>query len=162
MIADEMSDTRNRGRIVWLLASSRPDLIEPDLKRPGRVDVKLPLLPTTSARESFDLIRALYSKQGGVLQDAWFRQLAPLLPVELTPGSAEALVGRVKRRVLTSKRDAREAWRECLESYRPPVSPAVLRAQVALALAEATDPALIPGEYRDEGDARPPGLRRGA
>ena len=28
MIAQEMSDTANRGRVLWLLASSRPDLIE--------------------------------------------------------------------------------------------------------------------------------------
>ena len=35
MIAQEMSDSGNRGRVLWLLASSRPDLIEVDLKRPG-------------------------------------------------------------------------------------------------------------------------------
>ncbi|MEM9478940.1 MAG: AAA family ATPase, partial [Verrucomicrobiota bacterium] len=45
MMAKEMSDTRNRGRILWILASSRPDLIEIDLKRPGRIDVKFPLFP---------------------------------------------------------------------------------------------------------------------
>ena len=31
MMAQEMSDTRNRGKIVWILGSSRPDLIEVDL-----------------------------------------------------------------------------------------------------------------------------------
>ena len=45
MMAKEMSDTRNRGKILWILASSRPDLIEVDLKRPGRVDVKIPAVP---------------------------------------------------------------------------------------------------------------------
>jgi hypothetical protein len=48
MIAQEMADTANRGRVLWLLASSRPDLIEVDLKRPGRIDVKVPLLPTST------------------------------------------------------------------------------------------------------------------
>src|SRR5438874_9966524 len=33
MLAKEMSDTRNRGRIVWVFATSRPDLLEVDLKR---------------------------------------------------------------------------------------------------------------------------------
>src|SRR5690348_659618 len=46
MIAQEMGDPDTRGHVIWLLASSRPDLIEVDLKRPGRVDVKIPLLPT--------------------------------------------------------------------------------------------------------------------
>ena len=53
MFAKEMSEPANRGRIVWVLASSRPDLIEVDLKRPGRVDVKLPLFPTATPEESF-------------------------------------------------------------------------------------------------------------
>ena len=48
MFAKEMSEPSNRGRIVWVLATSRPDLIEVDLKRPGRVDVKLPLFPTAT------------------------------------------------------------------------------------------------------------------
>ena len=55
MIAQEMADTANRGRVLWLLASSRPDLIEVDLKRPGRVDVKVPLLPTATPEESATL-----------------------------------------------------------------------------------------------------------
>ena len=57
MIAQEMADTANRGRVLWMLASSRPDLIEVDLKRPGRVDVKVPLLPTSTQAESAALDR---------------------------------------------------------------------------------------------------------
>src|SRR6266404_628591 len=64
MMAAEMSRPENRGRVIWVLASSRPDLIEVDLKRPGRVDVKIPLSPTTTPREGFDLIRMLCGKRG--------------------------------------------------------------------------------------------------
>ena len=35
MLAEEMGSSTNRGRVIWVLASSRPDLIEVDLKRPG-------------------------------------------------------------------------------------------------------------------------------
>jgi len=59
-----LTNTRNRGKIVWVLASSRPDLIEVDLKRPGRVDVKIPLFPTTTPGEGFGLIKALCRKRG--------------------------------------------------------------------------------------------------
>ena len=48
-----MSRPENRGRIIWVLASSRPDLIEVDLKRPGRVDVKIPIFPTATPEESW-------------------------------------------------------------------------------------------------------------
>src|SRR4029078_6527562 len=59
MIAQEMSDTENRGKVIWVLASSRPALIEADLKRPGRIDLKMPILPTTTQAESAALIGAL-------------------------------------------------------------------------------------------------------
>ncbi|MCB1035870.1 MAG: ATP-binding protein, partial [Acidobacteria bacterium] len=45
MLAKEMSDTDNRGKIVWIFATSRPDLLEVDLKRQGRLDVHIPLFP---------------------------------------------------------------------------------------------------------------------
>ncbi len=45
--------------VIWILATSRPDMIEVDLKLPGRVDVKIPLLPTTTIEESAKLLRAL-------------------------------------------------------------------------------------------------------
>jgi hypothetical protein len=45
MLAKEMSETRNRGRIIWVFATSRPDLVEVDLKRQGRLDVHIPLFP---------------------------------------------------------------------------------------------------------------------
>src|SRR5262249_52216913 len=39
MIAAQMGDTRYRGRIVWMLLTSRPDLLPIDLKRQGRAEV---------------------------------------------------------------------------------------------------------------------------
>ncbi len=51
MLAKEMSDTRNRGRIIWVFATSRPDLLEVDLKRQGRLDVHIPLFPPETADE---------------------------------------------------------------------------------------------------------------
>ena len=49
MLAKEMSDTRNRGKIIWIFATSRPDLVEVDLKRQGRLDVHIPLFPPGDA-----------------------------------------------------------------------------------------------------------------
>ena len=52
MLAKEMSDTRNRGRIIWVFATSRPDLLEVDLKRQGRLDVHIPLFPPETPRSA--------------------------------------------------------------------------------------------------------------
>jgi len=59
MLAEAMGSSSNRCKLIWILASSRPDLIEVDLKRPGRVDVKILLFPTTDAHESFEVLRTL-------------------------------------------------------------------------------------------------------
>lgn len=50
-----MSDTRLRGRVVWLLVTARIHLLSPDLRRPGRVgDLIIPILdPEGADREAF-------------------------------------------------------------------------------------------------------------
>ncbi len=62
MLAKEMSETRNRGRIVWVFATSRPDLVEVDLKRQGRLDVHIPLFPPETAEERGALLLAIAKK----------------------------------------------------------------------------------------------------
>ena len=144
MIAQEMSRSENRGRIIWILASSRPDLIEVDLKRPGRVDVKIPLLPTTTARESFDLLRTLCKVRGIDIHNDAFTGLEPKMPLMLTPGAAETLAVKLYRMVRTRTCDPTEGLKLCLTDYRNPVSLEVLNFQIQLALDEASDPDFIP------------------
>jgi hypothetical protein len=146
MIAQEMSQSENRGRIMWILASSRPDLIEVDLKRPGRVDVKIPLLPTTTAAESAALLNALLSRFD-IAPGA--EALLPLpLPTLLTPGAAEALAVKTYREVRTAKVDVVEALRASLHGYQPPVPPDVMEFQMRIAIREATDIQFVPESLR--------------
>ena len=62
MLAKEMSDTKNRGKIVWIFATSRPDLVEVDLKRQGRLDVHIPLFPPGDAAGRATLFAAMARK----------------------------------------------------------------------------------------------------
>ncbi len=39
-----MSDTSLRGKVLWIMATNRPDLIDPAMKRPGRCDLRIPFL----------------------------------------------------------------------------------------------------------------------
>jgi hypothetical protein len=150
MLAQEMSNSANRGRVMWLLASSRPDLIEVDLKRPGRVDVKIPLLPTTSVEESAGLLRALLKRFD---IDLSVTDLARLpLPILLTPGAAEALAVKVYRQSRTQSQAPLEALRASLDGYQAPVPADVLRYQMRIAIREATDMAFVPPSLRALGD----------
>jgi len=143
MFAQEMSNRRNRGRIVWILASSRPDLIEVDLKRPGRVDVKIPILPTSTPRESFSLLKALAGRLDLPLTDDLFPSLEARLPVWLTPGAAEVLALKLYRAINAGGRTLPEALAEAFENYQPPVSREIMEFQIRLALAEATDASFV-------------------
>ncbi|MBM3298892.1 MAG: AAA family ATPase [Deltaproteobacteria bacterium] len=49
-----MSDPSNRGKIVWIIITARPDRLEPDIKRSGRAGEHLPVFDNEGAeREAF-------------------------------------------------------------------------------------------------------------
>ena len=148
MMAEEMSNTKNRGKIVWILASSRPDLIEVDLKRPGRVDVKIPLFPSTTPEEGFQLMQAMCKRMKLPLEEKDFAELRESIPLFLTPGSAEALVVKVYRLVRTQGHDTLQALKECLSDYQNPIAPDVMKFQIEIAAREASYLDFVPQQFR--------------
>ena len=148
MMAEQMSDSRKRGRVIWALATSRPDLVEVDLKRPGRVDVKIPLFPSTTPEEGYALIRALAKRRGVILDADLSKSVSKSIPDLLTPGAAEALAVKIYRSLKTGAASPAEALQAALKDYQPPVSPAVIQAQIDLAVAEATDLSFVPERFR--------------
>jgi SpoVK/Ycf46/Vps4 family AAA+-type ATPase len=148
MLAEQMGSSSSRGKLIWILASSRPDLIEVDLKRPGRVDVKIPLFPTTDARESFELIRTLCRRRQLDIAADEFAALNAQLPLMLTPGSAETLAVKIYRMVRTESKTPAQALRACLTDYQNPVPLEVLNFQVEIAVKEASDLEFVPARFR--------------
>ncbi len=57
-----MSDTSNRGRVLFILMSNRPDQIDVDLKRAGRIDRKIPFFYPQSESEVFAIGKAISKK----------------------------------------------------------------------------------------------------
>jgi hypothetical protein len=148
MIAQEMSNAANRGKVIWVFASSRPDLIEADLKRPGRIDVKIPILPAATPAQACALITALAGRFGLELSHTEVEGLRIPLPQLLTPGAAEALVVKAYRVARTEKVTAAQALRRSLEGYQSAIPPDVLELQIRLAIREATDLAFVPQELQ--------------
>jgi len=150
MMAKEMSDTRNRGKILWVLASSRPDLIEVDLKRPGRIDVKVPLFPCVDAYQGWSLLSALCKRRGVEIQldEEQENVIIQQIPELLTPGSAEAIAVKARRKMISDSCSPLEALQNCLIDYLPPISPSVIQSQIQLAVEEASDASFIPDIFR--------------
>jgi transitional endoplasmic reticulum ATPase len=61
-IKEFMSDTSNRGRILFLVMTNRPDKLDVDLKRAGRLDRKIPFLYVQTPEEVELVARALLKK----------------------------------------------------------------------------------------------------
>lgn len=61
-IKEFMSDTTNRGRILFLVMTNRPDKLDLDLKRAGRLDRKIPFLYSQTPEEVELVAKALLKK----------------------------------------------------------------------------------------------------
>jgi SpoVK/Ycf46/Vps4 family AAA+-type ATPase len=131
-----------------VFASSRPDLIEADLKRPGRIDVKIPILPAATSAQARELIVALAGRFGLELSQTELDELRVPLPQLLTPGAAEALVVKAYRLARTEKISATQALARSLAGYQSAVPQDVLELQIRLAIREATDLAFVPTDLQ--------------
>ena len=63
-IKEFMSDTENRGRVLFLLMTNRPDKLDVDIKRAGRFDRKIPFLYPQTAEEVERVVKAQLKKHG--------------------------------------------------------------------------------------------------
>ena len=105
-IAQAMSDTRFRGKIIWFLVTARPDLMPVDLKRQGRAEEHIGLFYPSTREDREELLRVMMRKTGidvpmSEVPDA-------LLDGERTYSGAdmEALLTRAKFRAATHALDA--------------------------------------------------------
>jgi AAA+ superfamily predicted ATPase len=156
MLAKEMSDTRNRGRIIWIFATSRPDLVEVDLKRQGRLDVHIPLFPPGDGEGRATLFAAMARK----LKMPVKPEELPRLPDndQLGGNEMEGILVRALRVYETGK-DAVERGlgtakslttciEEAIADFRPSAHVERLELMDLLAVKECTDTRFLPERFR--------------
>jgi len=149
MLAKEMSDTKNRGRIIWVFATSRPDLLEVDLKRQGRLDVHIPLFPPETAQERETLLLAIAKKLKFPLTAG---DLPPLADgVALGGNELEGVLVRALRMHELSeepRRPIREILAHVLAEVRPSPHTRKLEYMDLVAVRECTDGRFLPERFR--------------
>jgi hypothetical protein len=147
MLSSLMSDTEYRGRILWMLLTSRPDLLPVDLKRQGRCEVHIPLFPPSTDETRREMFVALAKKAGiPVAADE-----VPLIPQGLTGADIESIVVSSIRRaaIQNETHPSSETFREALAHFRAPEYGLEKELQELVAVREATDPAFVPEPLRD-------------
>ena len=165
MLTKEMSDTRNRGRILWVFATSRPDLLEVDLKRQGRLDVHIPLFAPETAAERRAVLLAIARKLKYPLAES---DLPPLDNVpELGGHELEGVLVRALRAHELAPppgRPLREVLADVLRDVRPSPHTRKLEYMDLVAVKECTDARFLPARFRDlspeELESRIDALRR--
>jgi SpoVK/Ycf46/Vps4 family AAA+-type ATPase len=152
MLAREMADTRNRGRIFWIFATSRPDLLEVDLKRVGRLDVHIPLFAPQTAQDKKDLFAALARKNNIEVQD----KDIPDFPDELDIGGNEMegilIMASRQYELQSDEPDAKEIGHfinEAMKTYRPMSHSERLEYMDLAAVVECTDQRFLPEKFSD-------------
>jgi AAA+ superfamily predicted ATPase len=151
MLAAEMSRTENRGKIFWIFATSRPDLVEVDLKRQGRLDVHIPLFPPEDETGIKELLAAMARKLDVPLREEELPALnfdGPIGGNEL-----EGLLIRTLRQFQLQDPDKPQktltrVLEDVIDGFRPSSHTNRLQLMDLLAVKECTDVSFLPPRYR--------------
>lgn len=146
-----MSDTAWRGKIVWVAASNRPDLLDAALLRPGRLDKKIPILaPDTDERAAIlaVLTQEAFGPDAALPSPEEYSRLAEQME-GYTGAEIEGIVGKASQ----LKAYAGQSWSiaRCLQEAYERIVPSTrdIEAMTHLALTYCNDLDLVPAHLRE-------------
>ncbi|HYJ79360.1 MAG TPA: AAA family ATPase, partial [Longimicrobiaceae bacterium] len=144
MIATQMGDTQYRGRILWMLLTSRPDLLPIDLKRQGRAEVHIPLFYPAEEEEIRQMFLVMAKKLGTTLAAADLPEMPEAGP--LSGADIEGIVGRAWRVSLLEGKDhvTAAALRDAVADFLPSTQGLEKELQEIAAIVECTDKHFLP------------------
>ena len=149
MLAKEMADTSNRGKIIWVFATSRPDLLEVDLKRQGRLDVHMPLFPAQTREEVRDLFLGIAKRLGAALTEA---DLPPIdAKLQLSGSELEAMLVRALRAQALApepRPPLKALLADTVRDVRANANTRALEYMDLVAVRECTDVRFLPPRFR--------------
>lgn len=150
-IATFMSDSRNRGRILWFLMTARPDLMPVDLKRQGRAEEHLALFPPHTREERVELYDAMRKKVDLRLTEEYTPQLIEQGLKSFSGADMEAALTRAKFRAAAqdNERVTPEILDAALNDFLPPTYPEEVELQTLSAVIECTSRELLPERYQE-------------
>jgi SpoVK/Ycf46/Vps4 family AAA+-type ATPase len=149
MIAQQMGDTRYRGRIIWMLLTCRPDLLPIDLKRQGRCEVHIPLFAPQDSAAISEMFRAMAKKNKAKLADGAIPEISPHR--QLSGADLESVLLAARRKALTAGRELieRADLEEALDEFIPSSEGLEKEMQEIAAVLECTERSFLPTVWRD-------------
>ncbi|MEX0905783.1 MAG: AAA family ATPase [Balneolaceae bacterium] len=149
-IATFMSDTQNRGKIIWFLMTARPDLMPVDLKRQGRAEEHIALFAPETAEEREELFTAMKKKTKLKTTEEYIPKIIKKGDSVYSGADMEAALTRAKFRA--SAEGLEEVTPDLLddvfEDFLPPTYPEEIELQTLTAVIECTSKSLLPERFR--------------
>jgi SpoVK/Ycf46/Vps4 family AAA+-type ATPase len=141
-------NTNNRGKVIFIAATNRPDLIDPALKRAGRFDKKIPIL-LPDGQERGEIFRLIIKKYGFETDVEDFSRFA-----EGTENYTGAEIETVVRKAyeIANEDDVEDTTltaailEEAIKRCRP--STQQVQFMTMLAIEECDDKDLLPEKYK--------------
>jgi SpoVK/Ycf46/Vps4 family AAA+-type ATPase len=145
-----MSDPENRGQVLFILMTNRPDKLDTDIKRPGRLDRKIPFFYAETGAERADIVAAIlrrYEVKSDIAPAALETICAALEGYSNADLEAVALLaaefaeraGHIVSEAL---------FASAVDDFLPPKEIAMLRYMEMLAVFETSRRSLLPERFR--------------
>jgi transitional endoplasmic reticulum ATPase len=146
-----MSDPANRGVVLFVLLTNRPDKLDPDMKRPGRLDYKLPFFYAETADERAKVVSAVLGRFGA--KDAVDMQALSVICDGLGGYSNADLEALTLLGLEFVERTPGLSVKEGLESakgdFMPPQQGDMIKFMELLAVSETSRRSLLPARFRE-------------
>jgi AAA+ superfamily predicted ATPase len=149
-IAQFMGNTELRGKVIWFLLTSRPDLLPVDLKRQGRAEEHIALFYPETSQERLAMLHAMLKKTGINLASTEAEKFFQENSVGLSGADIEAVLTRARMKSVLEKETAidMEDVKSALEDFIPPSYPTEIEMQNLAAVLECTSRSLLPEKYK--------------
>jgi transitional endoplasmic reticulum ATPase len=146
-IKEFMSDTDNRGLVLFVLMTNRPDKLDTDIKRAGRLDIKIPLFyPGDTGEVNAILVSLLerYKLDKAASSDANAQRM-----IGYSNADIEAVVLLAKSMLGENQPLTAADLATSIEDYLPSRDSAMIEYMNLLAVFEASRRQWLPPAYRD-------------
>ncbi len=146
-----MAETENRGQVLFVMMTNRPDKLDSDIKRPGRLDRKIPFFYCDSAAERVQVLQAVLSRYG---ESCSASPEEMLILCETLTGYSNADLEALALLAVEMARNQGEplnaqALNAAALDFMPPQERDMIEFMELLAVSETSRRSMLPKRYRD-------------
>ncbi len=146
-----MSDPDNRGTVLFVMMTNRPDKLDIDIKRAGRLDRKIPFFHADDAEQVEAVLKALFERYrlGDAVQWPRDRATTSARLIGYSNADLEAVSLVALSMAGEGAAVSLEDFSRAIDDYVPTRDTAMLEYMELLAVQEASRRSMLPARYRD-------------